>query len=203
MHSEDPPAAQQQSSYIEEVAHLHFCYLYSYIIDEEICFNINDIKVGNKVNISNFMDDYKDKGLTGLTNMGNTCFMNAALQCLSHTYAFSDFLRKETYKKKLNRKVESLILMEWDKLREMMWSENCIVQPGGFFSSVQKVAKIKRKMIFTGFAQNDLPEFLTFIIDCFHSAIMREVNMKIKGSIVTNKDKSELFKNAKPKDFID
>ena len=79
--------------------------------------------------------------------------------------------------------------MEWDKLREMIWSENCIISPGGFLTSVQKVARIKDKMIFTGYAQNDLPEFLTFVIDCFHSAIMREVNMKIKGNVVTTKDK--------------
>ena len=79
--------------------------------------------------------------------------------------------------------------MEWDKLREMLWSENCIISPGGFISSVQKVAKIKDKDIFTGFAQNDSSEFLGFIIDCFHTAIQREVNMTITGTAESDTDK--------------
>ena len=71
------------------------------------------------------------------------------------------------YKNKLNKKPESLILMEWDKLREMIWSENCIISPGGFLSSVQKVAKLKGRTLFTGYAQNDLPEFLQFLLGSF------------------------------------
>ncbi len=126
-------------------------------------------------------EKFVDKGLTGLANLGNTCFMNSALQCLSHTYLLNEFLDKKDFKKKLNKKPESLILMEWDNLREMMWSENCVISPGGFLASLQKVAKIKDKSIFTGFAQNDLPEFLGFIINCFHTAISRDVIMNIKG----------------------
>ena len=134
-------------------------------------------------------NEYKGKGLTGLANLGNTCFINTALQCFSHTYELNSLLNTEKYKTKLNKKAESLILFEWDKLRRMMWSENCTISPGGFVTSIQKVAKIKGKKIFTGYAQNDLPEFVIFIIDCFHVAILREVEMTIRGEVRTDKDK--------------
>lgn len=126
---------------------------------------------------------YKDKGLSGLANMGNTCYVNACLQILSHTYEFNDFLSKNggEYKTRLNHKVDSVLLHEWDKLRTMMWSGNCIISPGGFVSAMQKIARIKKMDLFSGFQQNDVAEFLMFLMDCFHTALAREVEMKVRG----------------------
>jgi ubiquitin C-terminal hydrolase len=156
--------------------------------------NIGDKKDENPSNIetTNKMiqfEEYMDKGLTGLANLGNTCFLNSTLQCISHTYELNNFLNNESYKSKINKKPESLILVEWDNLRKLMWSENCVISPGGFVGSIQKIARIKDKDIFTGYAQNDLPEFLLFLIDCFHETINRGVNMNITGVAHNDKDK--------------
>ena len=126
---------------------------------------------------------YKGKGLSGLANMGNTCYVNACLQILSHTYEFNDFLSKNggEYKARLNHKVDSVLLHEWDKLRAMLWSNNCIISPGGFVSAMQKIARIKHMDLFSGFQQNDVAEFLMFLMDCFHTALAREVEMKVRG----------------------
>jgi len=134
-------------------------------------------------------DKYKNKGISGLMNLGNTCFINSCIQVLSHTYELSQFLEKNNFKKKINNKFDSALLIEWDELRKMMWKENCIIAPVKFINTVHKIASIKKIDIFTGYAQNDLPEFLLFVIDTFHSSLMREVNMTITGNSENETDK--------------
>jgi ubiquitin carboxyl-terminal hydrolase 8 len=134
-------------------------------------------------------EKYKDKGLSGLTNLGNTCFLNSTMQLLSHTYELNEFLNAQTYKKRLNNKYDSILLVEWDNLRQLLWNENCVVTPNKFLITIQQIANIKNNQMFGGFEQNDLTEFLTFIIDCFHNALTREVNMTIEGHINNDIDK--------------
>ena len=137
----------------------------------------------------NRFDKYKDLGLTGLANVGNSCYLNSCMQILSHTYELNAFLEKGDYKKKINRKPDSVLLLEWDKLREMMWGGNCTIAPYGFVKAVQKVSALKDRNLFAGHAQNDIQEFLLFIVDCFHSALSRDVDMQITGKAMNQTDK--------------
>jgi ubiquitin C-terminal hydrolase len=152
------------------------------------------------------IENYKNKGLSGLANLGNTCFINSCMQVISHTYEFNDFLEKESYKKKLKNKPDSALILEWDNLRKLMWNSNCIISPGKFIKTIQKVARVKGLELFTGYSQNDLPEFLLFIIDCFHTSIAREISMTISGNPENETDKIailcfEMIKNMYSKEY--
>jgi ubiquitin C-terminal hydrolase len=126
---------------------------------------------------------YEAKGLCGLINLGNTCFMNSCLQILSHSYELTHLLEEQQYKKKLKQNVDAVLLLEWDNLRKILWEENNqIIQPNKFLYIVQNVAKHKGRELFTGYDQNDLQEFLIYIIDCFHNAISREIKISISGT---------------------
>ena len=136
------------------------------------------------------IEKYKNKGLSGFANLGNTCFINACLSVLSHTYELNDFLDTDKYKQLLCKKIpETVLLMEWDNLRKLAWTSNCIISPNKFINTVQHVAKIKNVDIFTGYAQNDIAEFFIFMIDGFHTALSREITMKISGNVENDKDK--------------
>jgi ubiquitin carboxyl-terminal hydrolase 8 len=140
----------------------------------------------------NTFEIYQNKGLSGLSNLGNTCFINSCMQVLSHTYELNLFLDKETYKKKLQNKCDSALLLEWDNLRKIMWNDNCVISPGKFIKTVQKVAELKGMELFTSYAQNDLPEFLLFVINCFHTALSREIKMTISGKPENETDKTAI-----------
>jgi ubiquitin carboxyl-terminal hydrolase 8 len=150
--------------------------------------------------------EYNDKGISGLANLGNTCYINSCIQVLSHTYELNNFLNKQTYKKHIKNIYDSAMILEWDELRKLMWKDNCVISPGKFIKTVQKIAELKDMEMFTGYAQNDLPEFLIFIVDCFHNSISREVNMTINGVPENDTDKLatqcfEMVKKMYKKDY--
>jgi hypothetical protein len=151
-------------------------------------------------------EKYKERGLSGLANLGNTCFINSCMQVLSHTYELNYILEEDKYKKKIKNKCDSALLIEWDNLRKIMWNSNCIISPGKYIKTIQKVSQLKGIEMFTGYSQNDLPEFLLFLIDCFHNSISREIKMTISGESQNQTDVVaikcfEMIKNMYSKEY--
>jgi len=133
------------------------------------------------------------KGYTGLANLGNTCFLNSCVQALSHTHELTHFLSSDKYKQHINDELpENIIIQEWVDLRKTMWSQNGVVSPKRFVHHIQQLATQKNRELFTGWAQNDLPEFLLFMVECMHNSISRPVKMNITGKAKKNLDKLAL-----------
>ena len=130
------------------------------------------------------LNKYSNKGLTGLCNLGNTCYINACMQILSHCYELNEVIENIH----INNDEKSLILYEWKQLKDLMWTSNCVISPNRFISTIQHIAQVKHRELFTGYAQNDLPEFLIFLFDCFHEGIERKVDINIVGTSKNNID---------------
>ncbi len=127
----------------------------------------------------------KGEGISGLSNCGNTCYMNACLSVLLHTRELNKLLdnRKIQERRKTlgKRKYNSRLFDEWDELRKMLWSQNCTVSPGGFVNAIHQVSRHMDNFQFQGWGQSDSGEFMLFLLDAFHNALARSVVMRVEG----------------------
>ena len=148
----------------------------------------------------------QEKGLSGLANLGNTCFINSSLQILSHTSELELTLKDNNTIKNMKNISDSSLLYEWINLQKILRTENNTINPNKFINSLQQISKKKNNPLFAGYDQNDLSEFLIFLIDCFHNSLSREINMTITGKIENDTDKTalkcyEMIKNMYKKDY--
>uniref|UniRef100_A0A7N4UY75 Ubiquitin carboxyl-terminal hydrolase n=1 Tax=Sarcophilus harrisii TaxID=9305 RepID=A0A7N4UY75_SARHA len=118
------------------------------------------------------MTSKSTQGLAGLRNLGNTCFMNSILQCLSNTRELRDYCLQRLYLRDLNSSshAHTALMEEFAKLIQTIWtsSANDVVSPSEFKTQIQRFAPR-----FVGYNQQDAQEFLRFLLDGLHNEVNR------------------------------
>ncbi|KAF9233475.1 hypothetical protein BU15DRAFT_53836 [Melanogaster broomeanus] len=109
----------------------------------------------------------------GLKNLGNTCYMNATIQCLSATVPFARFFTDGRWKNAINMlnplgTKGSLAAAFAQILYDMSHSELPHLNPLTFRKSICTHAAQ-----FSGSDQHDSQEFLTFLLDGLHEDLNR------------------------------
>jgi ubiquitin C-terminal hydrolase len=127
----------------------------------------------------------QEKGVTGIINMRNTCYMNSALQAIRHNTEMSAFFLENKHEQWVQKKPGSPkveLVKGYADLLRALWSGSkpAYVRPEGFLSCMHKAAIASGFEQFAIPIQHDSHEFLTFLMDQLHEGMAEEVNIEIK-----------------------
>lgn len=131
----------------------------------------------------------------GLINMSNTCYMNSALQLLVHTSGLSLYFMSDNYKDDLNsNKSECYLAHSWKLFLDNYYntSNSSPLCPTAVHAIVNILAHNRDLHLYRLGNQNDIHEFIQFILDTMHEALCYPIKVNIKGTVRSTLDRLTL-----------
>lgn len=118
----------------------------------------------------------------GLQNLGNTCYMNSALQVIANLKMVHEyFIVRRLQEKQTNMRnplgFQGALVNAFSLLLERMWHSPSPVVPRNFKQVLSKCCEQ-----FVGFEQQDSQEYISFLIDALHE----ELNLRMKKPYIQN-----------------
>ncbi len=148
-------------------------------------------------------------GTAGLDNMGNTCYMNSTIQCLSNVLPFREYILHHEYVKNLilnikkedDSKTTSDIKLELNqKLTYQIWRLLRVIWESSFesFKPVTFKQLFGEKItFFQGYQQHDSQEALACILDTVH------METAVPGKVTLDNPSDEIIELIRMNEFLD
>uniref|UniRef100_A0A3Q3XBI4 Ubiquitin carboxyl-terminal hydrolase n=1 Tax=Mola mola TaxID=94237 RepID=A0A3Q3XBI4_MOLML len=137
------------------------------------------------------------RGLTGLKNIGNTCYMNAALQALSNCPPLTQFFLECGGMVRTDKK--PALCKSYQKLVSDLWNKNrsSYVVPTNLFQGIKAI-----NPMFRGYSQQDSQEFLRCLMDQLHEELKEPLPEPYdQSSSITVDDSPEEDNHSQSDDF--